>query len=374
MRKTRIGRLKRQKGFLTICVFTLLLFFSVGYATFSTTITLNAKGNIKKCHNGKKWYYAYDNKAQEFTAPCGGTYKFELWGADSYNAKGGYVSGILSLNSNQKFYLYVGEKGHAADTDGAGGFNGGGNAIVTASGKSGTSGGGATDVRTTGGQSDSFDSLKSRIMVAGGAGGSGGLNASLSSSAGGLDGYDGYNSNSNYLTYLGKGGTQIAGGLAPQKYSAAQSNGTAGLFGLGGSGGMSINTASTGGGSGGGAGYFGGSGASGLSNGTFAAGGGSSFISGHSGCVAIDENSTVDNIIFKQLSGNVSCADNPTGQYCSHHYSNFVFSDTLMIDGTGHVWTTTVGGEMTIPSKTNSSGSVDSSGNGYAIVTLVSMS
>ena len=89
-------------------------------------------------------------------------------GADSYNSTGGYVSGNISLSSNQNFYLYVGEKGHAPDTDGVGGYNGGGNTLSTSSGKSGGTGGGATDVRIVGGQFDSFDSLKSRIMVASG--------------------------------------------------------------------------------------------------------------------------------------------------------------------------------------------------------------
>jgi hypothetical protein len=46
MRLTKRGKLKRQKSLLIIGTFSLLLFLSVGYATFSTTITLNAKGKV----------------------------------------------------------------------------------------------------------------------------------------------------------------------------------------------------------------------------------------------------------------------------------------------------------------------------------------
>lgn len=373
MRKTRGRKLKRQKKLILLSIILLMAILTTGYAAFSTKIRLNAKGNIIDCYNGKKYYYTYDNKAQEFSAPCSGTYKFELWGADSYNSIGGYVSGTITLQTNKKFYLYVGEKGHAVDTDGIGGYNGGGGSSITASGKTGGTGGGATDIRLVGGQSDSFDSLKSRIMVAGGAGGTGGYGQMKSSAGGGLNGYDGYNDNNSYLTYLGKGGTQISGGEEPQKYSSAQSNGTAGQFGLGGKGGMSNKNAQTGSGAGGGGGYFGGSGASGLSNGTFAAGGGSSFISGHTGCIAIDDSSTADNTVQKSIN-NVSCVDTPTEPLCSHHYSNLVFNNTIMIDGTGHRWTTEIGEEMTIPSKVTKENSIDSSGNGYIVITLISMS
>ena len=45
-----------------------------------------------------------------------------------------------------------------------------------------------------------------------------------------------------------------------------------------------------------------------------------------------------------------------------------------MIDGTGHKWTTEIGEEMTIPSKVTKDGNIDSSGSGFIIITLVSMS
>ena len=46
MRKTRRGKLKRQKNIIVIGSFCMLFVFSVGYAAFSTTIRLNAKGNV----------------------------------------------------------------------------------------------------------------------------------------------------------------------------------------------------------------------------------------------------------------------------------------------------------------------------------------
>lgn len=46
MRITRRGKFKRQKVFMVVSAFSLLLFFCVGYAAFSTSITLNAKGNV----------------------------------------------------------------------------------------------------------------------------------------------------------------------------------------------------------------------------------------------------------------------------------------------------------------------------------------
>lgn len=370
MRKTRRGKLRYQKSLIIVVTFSLLLFLSVGYAAFQTSIVLNAKGNIFKCKLGKKWVYNYQNHYQEFTSPCDGTYKFELWGADSFYSVGGYVSGNISLNEKQKFYLYVGEKGHKVDTDAIGGYNGGGNtSISSTSGKSGPTGGGATDVRTISGDYDQFDSLKSRIMVAGGAGGSA---SQLGSAGGGLNGIDGYVNQESLLPYLGKGGTQIAGGAATPRYTGAATGGEAGTFGIGGNGGRNVANTNAGGGGGGGAGYFGGSGASGIINGSLSSGGGSSFISGHAGCIAIDQISTADNIVFKAIN-NVSCTETPTIPDCSYHYLGYIFNSTLMIDGTGHKWTTEVDGTMSIPSKINSDGSVDSSGNGHAVITLVSI-
>ena len=46
MRLTKRGKLKRQKSLIILGTFSMFLFFSVGYAAFSTTIRLNARGNV----------------------------------------------------------------------------------------------------------------------------------------------------------------------------------------------------------------------------------------------------------------------------------------------------------------------------------------
>lgn len=243
--------------------------------------------------------------AQEVTLNRG-TYLFEAWGASghygSYTrndaSRGGYASGILSLNEQTTFYIYVGT---GDEENIVGGFNGGGNS-GTKGGVAGAGGGGATDIRLVGGPwNDSF-SLQSRIMVAGGGSGAGSQDISQGH-GGGLSG--GSSRASNYGNYGGNGGSQTAGGPVPHNYGKTVGI-TPGVFGVGGNGSPSQ---STGWGSGGGGGYFGGSGASGANTGHWGGGGGSSFISGHPGANAIDSNGL------------------STGQPV--HFSGFVFSNTF---------------------------------------------
>ena len=99
---------------------------------------------------------------------------------------------------------------------------------------------------------------------------------------------------------------------------------------------------------GGGSGYYGGmtNNVSGASSGS----GGSSFISGHDGCIAVDEQGT--------------STENST------HYSGITFTDTVMIDGNGYEWTTQRGSyiKMEDPYGNYVDGK---SGNGYARITLL---
>lgn len=285
-----------------------------------------------------EYIFDYTGSYQEFVVPLDGTYEVELWGASSggessssSNVSGGYTRGTIKLTKDQKFYFYIGGKG---TTSASGGYNGGGTAAKNSKDKAGISGGGATDIRYFEEIPteedllwDSFIGLRSRIMVAGG--------GSYKGASGGINGYDG--NDPDYPAYTGKGATQTSGGAAPKKYAAtcvAESNGTAGSFGVGGIGGASASTTRSGGGSGGGGGYYGGSGASGLCDGTFPGGGGSSFISGHAGCNAISKESTSTNIIH-------------TGQ--ANHYSNLIFTDTLMIDGEGYQWADVKGNSVGVP-------------------------
>jgi hypothetical protein len=86
-------------------------------------------------------------------------------------------------------------------------------------------------------------------------------------------------------------------------------------------------------------------------------GGGSSFISGHEGCDAIDEQSTEQNIIH-------------TGQ--SIHYSGYYFTNTLMIDGNGYQWTNEIqSSKIGIPDYTGTNKLSSTPRNGYAIIKRV---
>lgn len=113
--------------------------------------------------------YNYSGTPQSYEAPINGTYKIQLWGAQS-TGKGAYVSGNIKLKKGDILYIYVGSNGVA--------FNSGTGT------QGGSSSGGATDVRLVDGAWNSIDSLRSRIMVAavGGGGNYGGA-------AGGLTGY-----------------------------------------------------------------------------------------------------------------------------------------------------------------------------------------
>ena len=232
---------------------------------------------------------------------------------------GAYTLGKLNISSGNNLYVYVGGAGETPNRYSHDlslfAYNGGGK------GQRGTfdtnyygSGGGATDIRTVNGNWDSFNSLKSRIMVAAGGGaisfgGSGG-------SGGTLKGEDGIPNDSVPTTAdrgvdrHGYGGTQISGGKAGS-FKWSHEPPTDGTFGQGGDGNSDY-------GGGGGGGYYGGGG-SGVSLGARGgAGGGSSFISGHTGCNAISSSSTSTNIVH-------------TGQ--PNHYSGKVFTNTVMKAG-----------------------------------------
>jgi len=279
---------------------------------------------------------------QEFTAPLNTTYKIECWGASGgnhssvYGGKGGYCFGMITLPYNSRFYVYVGQSG---DETVEHTFNGGGKANLN---KRAKSGGGATDVRLTEGNTWSdFNSLKSRIIIAAGgggaiahAGGCGGGNA------GGLFGYDGFYTVSapdHASLTLATGATQTSGGMKAGSSNYAATDGT---FGIGGDSDEEWS-------SGGGSGYYGGGGGAAANCIVGSGSGGSSFISGYTGCDAISESSTEDNIIH-------------TGQ--PNHYSGKVFTNPIMIDG-GSVMPKPKGGTET-----------GHSGNGYAIFSWISTS
>ena len=293
--------------------------------------------------------FDYTGTEQVLTIPKTGTYKIELWGASGggitvndtfYNGGlGGYVSGIISLEEQQKLYIYVGGSTSTYE----GGYNGGSTGGTTNDGTY-TGGGGSTDIRLVNGEWNVFSSLKSRIMVASGGAGTGIYigNIILGGSAGGVSGYSGNitSCNVNNIHNVATGATNNGPGVGQ--------NGT-GTFGY------SIRSNGVYG-TGGGSGYYGGGTGGSTPCNVSSGAGGSSFISGHNGCDAIKEESTEDNIIH-------------TGQ--SKHYSGMYFTDTVIIDGEGYKWATEKGSYTGMPTHDGSSNMKGNTGNGYAKITYV---
>lgn len=272
--------------------------------------------------------YDYTGSVQTFTAPVSGTYKVELWGAQGYatKSKAGYTSGLINLVKGEKFYVYVGQG--KVSTANATSFNGG------TGDTGGQPGGGATDVRLVGGNWNEIASLRSRIMVAGGSGTGTGNSTTSLGAGGGLMGYKGGGTD---------GGTQTSFGAVQSTSYKVSSFGIAN------------------GGCAGGNGYYPGGGAT-CSSG---AGGGSSYISGHTGAVAIVSES--------DSTPKSGCTTGTTDNTCSIHYSGKVFTNTIMIDGQGYNWTNEKKEQINMPSPSGVSYAIGEghSGNGYAKITFV---
>jgi prepilin-type N-terminal cleavage/methylation domain-containing protein len=260
--------------------------------------------------------FNYTGNSQTFNVPITGKYKIELWGAQGglrtwddrgfVGGKGALVQGIIHLSQNEILYVYVGGKG--GDTTGTerglGGYNGGGLGGIAefTTWRGGPGGGGATDVRIGG------TSLVNRIMIA--AGGAGTASHNSGYHGGGLEGQGDYRE-TGYT-----GGTQTSGGAAWHNDPAYTNTMTPGTFGQGGMGGTTSSGSGHWAGSGGGGGYYGGGGGGINSSG----GGGSSFISGHTGCNAVNSSSS------------------HTGQ--PNHFSGYIFTESQMFlgikDGNGY--------------------------------------
>ena len=240
-----------------------------------------------------------------------GYYFIELWGASGGGLDpgfGAYVSGTLKLPTRKNFYIFIGQKGQY----GTNAYNGGGKSAAH-----GCSGGGSTDIRLVNGNWDDFESLKSRIIVAGAGGGSyhNDMYLSKGGDAGIFAGYNGtYKSTQGYTVTIAEGGSQDTKG----KGGIGSGKGDFGVFGKGGDGSVrDLN------GNGGGSGYFGGGG-SGTSNCVVGSGaGGSSFVSGLDGCKAILKKSTSTEYYFSSY---------------PFHYSNLVFTNITARSGSETIW------------------------------------
>ncbi|WP_084608560.1 fimbrillin family protein [Xylanibacter oryzae] len=314
--------------------------------------------------------FNYTGDVQTYTIPLDGTYKIECWGScgggnsTTIGGKGGYVCGNLKLTRGSILYVYVGEKGDIFDesvplttetynstkdpsdavlfTLGRTGhiiFNNGGESVsvILYNKQNWTyAGGGSTDIRLSNGKWNDFNSLKTRILVAAGGGGACTYNTNLNGAdAGSLLGLSG-KGNGGRVGNDATGGEQNQGGLHGTGDHMYPSTPRAG-FGY-----TSYNYVTTGGG---GNGYYaGGNGNHGC--GTVGSGAsGSSFISGYSGCNAIDKSSTSDNITH-------------TGS--PNHYSGYIFTNSQMIAGNASMPAPSGGTE------------IGHTGNGYARITFIS--
>ncbi len=343
--------------------------------------------------------YSYIGEYQLFTAPYTGSYQIETWGASGGKGhangvettrygKGGFSSGKINLTAGDKLYVYVGGQGGTAtdlacieavlgantDTGGLAGWNGGGRGgndgctPTNAADDAGGGGGGATDIRYFGATTpttaqlawNSSLGLNSRIMVAGGGGGSSWDSATYNAgSGGGLIGESAAMYGSETDANVGAGGTQLTGHAFGQ--------GANGIF----------TTSSNVGDGGGGGGYYGAIGHTTTSAYGTAGGGGSSYVSGHTGSIAIDITTDDDNEprTPRTGTGGATCTSETTDNLCSVHYSEKVFTDTLMIDGNGYLWTNTRQSLMIMP---NPAGGFYASGagrigNGYARITYLGL-
>ncbi|MBO5179930.1 MAG: hypothetical protein J6B87_06255 [Clostridia bacterium] len=193
-----------------------------------------------------------------------GVYNLEAWGASggTYNSTyaaggmGAYATGWYKAKKPSGLILYAGGQGsvYATTTNtsqGGGGFNGGGGA-----GYRGGGGGGASDIRI------GYNSLYSRVLVAGGGGGAYAYSSTYKA-AGGAGGGEkasaGSYYNSSYSAWVGGAGTLSAGGTGGTG-SSANYNGKAGTFGQGGNTGYKYNSSSYYSAGAGGGGWYGGGG------------------------------------------------------------------------------------------------------------------
>lgn len=313
-------------------------------------LTKKVKCNLYFYQGNTVFNFDYIGDVQSFTAPIKGTYKIEAWGASGGDVTindvtyqgglGGYTSGTINLEKNQKLYIYVG----GSPSNYEGGYNGGAAGGSGTDGKY-TGGGGATDIRIVDGNWNDFNSLKSRIMVAAGGGGTGKYLDSplIGGASGGLIGYSGnIISGDNHIHEVATGGSQTSYGVGSNFLCNSKF-------------GYAVDACDSYG-TGGGSGYYGGGSGISTPDNVSSGAGGSSFISGHNGCDAIKKESTEDNIIH-------------TGE--SIHYSGLYFTNTVMIDGNGYNWTNEKGDYLKMPSHVDNTTMTGNHGNGFARITMI---
>jgi len=287
---------------------------------------------------GSSKSFSYTGAAQSYTFYQNCQYRVELWGASGAQnytdtrGKAGYVSGKIVLTDTHDIYLFIGQNNNRTSWDcsdtpsvQSSVFNG------TTSGSC-ASGGGASDLRFFQLRPNenellwySDTGLNSRLIVASGSGGA------------------------IYNVKAGDGGGLI--GYIPSNSTTAPANQTSMFFGIG-----------TGHTTKGGGGWYGGANGEARNS-----GGGSSYISGHTGCVAIAEGSTTNPRAVRKA----GCTTGTTDNECSIHYSGITFTDTVMIDGAGYAWTNVKGALQAMPNPAGGyyASGVGHTGNGAARIT-----
>ena len=152
--------------------------------------------------------FAYTGGVQSYNMACDGSYTLYVWGAQggyrsssTYGGMGGYSTGTLTNQTHGKtLYVYVGGQGNSGTCTNSictGGYNGGGYRYTY------KGGGGATDIRISGGAWNDATGLKNRIIVAGGGGSDGASNKN-----GMYGGGESGGAASQYYGSHGYGGTQ----------------------------------------------------------------------------------------------------------------------------------------------------------------------
>ena len=211
---------------------------------------------------GYTWNFDYistgTDRSQEFSVPCDGNYKLEVWGAQggSYNSTyyggyGAYSTGEIELEKDEILYVNVGGQGCAGNNSNiCGGYNGGGSANTQSTSDNAGGGGGATHIAYDSGLLKTFSSKQDQLLIVAGGGGGAYYYSDFyasGASAGGISGSVVQNGYCRYRTLtLGTGGSQNSGGTS----NKCDLNTGSGSFGQGGNG--------TAWASGGGSGYYGG--------------------------------------------------------------------------------------------------------------------
>lgn len=246
------------------------------------------------------------------------------------------------MAKSEEIWGYIGEAGKDGEVSGEyrnGTFNGGGSCGSTNAWGNLSTGGGATDIRLVNGDWDNFDSLKSRIMVAGGGGGASRmLGSSWLNINGGQGGTITGGSSNRAVTnrcylYQSNWWNSNIGGTICQSI-----NNYIGHFGKGNTY-AETNTAGAGGG------YYGGGTGYSIGYVMFSGAGGSSFISGNAVCNAIAESSTESEIVH-------------TGSFLHYSGKYFLFSKMLA-------------GNETMPNPNGNGTMNGNSGNGCIKITQV---